>query len=238
MFFTIDTRDVKKLQREMAFFGDKLHPKAQANALNRGAFETRQKYAKASRRKFTIRNRFTERSIQFEKVKGLNPRNQVAVVGSTADYMLDQEFGTTITKTGKHGVDIPTSSASGEGPTATPRRRVVRRANLRGSITLQRRRIKARSKKQYIVSSIKATAKQGGRNRFLYLPFDRHPGIYKVMGGKRKPRIVLMHDFSKPSVVIQARRPLKQSVDIIAPRVPGYYVKSARFQLKRAGLIR
>lgn len=236
--FTIDTRDIKKLQRELKFFGDKLYPKIQGAALNKAAFETRQKYVKGARRKFTLRNKFTERTIQFDKVRGLNPLSQESVVGSTADYMLDQEFGATLSKTGKHGVDIPTSSASGEGLSARPRRKVVRWANLRGSITLQRRRIKAKSKKQYIVASIKAVAKQGGRNKFLYLPFDRHPGIYKVVGGKRRPRIVLIHDFSRPSVVIQPRRPLKQAVDAIRPRLPGFFVKQARFHLKRSGMIR
>lgn len=231
----IDTRNIDKLQRKLKSFGGKVYPKIQGATLNNAAFETRGKYVKAARRKMTLRNKFTERSIQFDKVRGLNPRNQMSVVGSTAEYMKDQEFGATIRKSGKKGVDIPTSSASGEGMSRT-RRKVVRRANRRGSITLARKRIKARSKQQYIVASIKAAAASGGRNKFLYLPFDRHPGIYKVVGGKRRPRIVLIHDFSRPSVVIRARHPLKQSVNAVIPKMPRFFIKQAEFHLQRMGL--
>jgi hypothetical protein len=233
----IDTKNIKRLQKDLKLFARKLYPRIQGATLNKAAFETREKYQRGARRKFTLRNKFTERSIQVDKVRGFNPRAQEATVGSTADYMLDQEFGKTLTKTGKKGVDIPTSVASGEGESARPRRKVVRRANRRGSIKLQRQRIKARSKNQYIVASIKMAAKRGGRNKFLYLPFDRHPGIYKVTGGKKRSRIQLIHDFSKQSVVIQPRRPLKQAVDAVTPKVPGFFIKQARFQLKRAGLL-
>jgi hypothetical protein len=231
----IDTRNIDKLQRQLKTFGKKTYPKIQGATLNKAAFETRGKYVKAVRRKMILRNKWTERSIRFDKVKGFNPRNQMSVVGSVADYMEAQEFGATIRKSGKKGVDIPTSSASGEGM-SQPRRKVVRRANRRRSITLARRRIRAKTKQQYIVASIKAAAASGGRNKFVYLPFDRHPGIYKVVGGKRRPRIVLIHDFSRPSVVIQPRRPLKQSVDAVAPRIPRMFIKQASFHLERAGL--
>jgi len=233
LMFNLDTTNIDKFQRELKFFGRNIYPKSQGSALNKAAYETQQRYKMAVRRKFTLRNQHTERSIRYQKVKGLNPRSQHAVVGSTADYMLDQEFGTTIKKTGKHGVSIPTTVASGEGEGARPRRKVVRRPLRRGSIRLENKRLRAKSKRQFIVAAVRATAAKGGRNKFVYLPLDKHPGIYQVLGGKSKPRIRLLHDLSKPSVVIHARRPLKQSVDAIAPRVPGYFIQAAKFHLSR-----
>jgi len=234
---SIDFSDVKKLEKDLKRFASRIYPQATGATLNRAAAETRLVAQKAIRRKFITRNKWSAGSVRYDRAKGFNPMTQEAVVGSVAPYMADQEFGTTINKTGKHGVDIPTRAASGEGRGSSPRRRVVRRPMRRGNIRINNTRVKARSKKQYIVASIKQAAKRGGRNKFLYLPFSKHPGIYRVVGGKRKPRIEQIHDFSKQSVYIQPRPWLRPSAQQVARRMPRFFKEASERLLRRKGLI-
>ena len=102
-------------------------------------------------------------SVQVDKAKGMNISKQEAVVGSINPGMETQEFGDTIGKKGRKGVAIPTTVSSGEGEGVKPRRKVVRRPNYRSNIKLRRLKNTARSKKQFIIATIKATAKRGAR---------------------------------------------------------------------------
>ena len=94
-----------------------------------------------------LRNQFTTRSIQVRQTKTLQVSRQKAAVGSTANYMEDQEFGAVKSKTGKQGVVIPTSYSSGEGKNAYPRTRLPKKANRMPSIRLGKRR-RARSSRK------------------------------------------------------------------------------------------
>jgi len=154
------------------------------------------------------------------------------------DYMEDQEFGTTKGKKGKKGVSIPTTVSSGEGEGARVRRRVVRRPLRMKRIKLLRTGVKSRSKMQFIVATIKAAAKMGGRNRFIYLPFNNHPGIYQVTGGRKKPKIKLIYDLSRKSIIIAPNPWLSPASDRAARGIPKFYEKSTFFHLKKAGILK
>ena len=214
-------KELKKFSQGLKQFGKKEFSVINGMALNKAAFEARKEYVKIAERRFTMRNKWTIRSIQYRKVQGF--RNQFSEVGSTMDYMEDQEFGETIYKTGKHGVSIPTSTASGEARGARPRRKTVVRSRFRTRIKLYNgKRIKAKNRRSYIVAAVKQAAAAGGR-RFLYLPLQKSPGIYLITGGKRKPKLNLIYDLSKKSVTVPARPTLKPAVDTIRPRMPQYY---------------
>jgi len=216
-------KELKKFSQSLKQFGKKEFAVINGMALNKTAFEARKEYVKIAERRFTMRNKWTIRSIQYRKVQGF--RNQFSEVGSTMNYMEDQEFGKTIYKTGKHGVSIPTSTASGEARGARPRRKTVVRSRFATRIKLfKSKRRKAKTRVQHVVSTVRAAADAGGR-KFIYLPRlgKMRSGIYLITGGKRKPKLNLIYDLSKKSVTVPARPTLKPAVDTIRPRMPQYY---------------
>ena len=236
--FEIDTADMKELEKDLKFYAAKVYPLISRDTINNAAFKAQQRGRAIVSRRMVNRNKFTIRSIQVDKARGMNVKKQEAAVGSTMDYMLDQEFGITKSKTGSKGVAIPTSVASGEGQGVKPRRKVVRRPNRRSSIKLLNTRIRAKSRKQAIVATIQATARKGGSKRFAYLPFKRHPGIYWITGGKKKARIRQVYDFSKKSVTISPTPWLRPASRRGQKSIPAFFRKSTKFHLYRAGLFR
>lgn len=226
-------KKLKKFESALRAFGGKDYPIINGMALNQTAFETSQEYKSNARRQFTLRNKFTERSIQFDKARGFNPRNQFSVVGSTMNYMEEQEFGITKTATGKRGVAIPTTTASGEPRGSRPRRKVVPRSRHRSNIKFTKSKIKARTRKQHIVATIRATAARGS-GKFIYLPIQRAPGIYRVTGKGRRAKIKLIYDLSRRSINIERRPTLNPAVQRIGPRIPSFYKKAFERRMKKS----
>jgi hypothetical protein len=235
--FQIDDRDVKRLERELKGFKDRAYPFATKATINRAAFAAREIAQDFIKGKMIQRNAFTVRSVQVETARTLNVRHQQAVVGSRADYMADQEFGATRAKQGKHGVPIPTSATSGEGPGVVPRRKVPRRGNQIQNMSV-RRRAKAANRRQRNRIAIQEAAAAGGRNRFVFLDLGRRSGIYKVTGRKRKPKITKFYDLSRGTVTIPARPWLAPAVEKVQPLLQKFYGQALAIQLKRHGLFR
>ena len=225
-------KDLDKFHKELKSFGKREFAVINGMALNRTAVEVRKEYVNMAKRRFVMRNRWTERSIRFEKVKGFT--NQFSEVGSIMDYMEDQEFGATKTKTGKRGVAIPTSSASNEPRGARPRRRTVIPSRKRTRIKLHRTRIKAKNRKQHVVATVKAAIEKRG-NAFVYLPRlgKLGAGVYLVYGSKKNPKINLIYDLSRSSVKVPKRPTLKPAVANIQPRMPAFYRKAFEIRIKK-----
>lgn len=217
----LEGKELKKFAKSLKKFGEKEFAVINGMALNQTAIEARKEYVRIAEMRFTMRNKWTVRSIQYQKVQGF--KNQFSEVGSTMNYMEDQEFGKTIYKSGKHGVSIPTSTASGEARGARPRRKTVMQSRLRTRINLYKgKRVKAKNRRAYVVGAVKQAAAAGGR-RYLYLPLQKAPGIYLITGGKRNPKLNLIYDLSKKSVTVPARPTLKPAINNIRPRIPQYY---------------
>ena len=85
---------------------------AVAKTMNNAAFDARKGAISDIQRKFINRNTWSKRSVRVNKG---NTRNLRASVGSTEEYMRKQEFGGSEKASGRRGVAIPTSYASGEG---------------------------------------------------------------------------------------------------------------------------
>ncbi len=232
----VDTEELKQLESDLQEFAEKAFPFATRNTVNTAAFEARERIQAGMRKKMVMRNTFTIKSVQVEKARTLRVKDQEAVVGSTAPYMEDQEFGATKAKRGKHGVAIPTSVASGEGRGTQPRRRVARRANKKASIRLSKIRVKAKSKGQEANIRVKHAAATG--KKFVFLDLPKHPGIYKVSGGKRRPKIDLVHDMSRKSIRIPRTPTFAPATFAVQKRMPSIYLDSIIFQLKRQGLFK
>jgi hypothetical protein len=233
---TIDTEQIKQYESDLKTFADRAYPFATKNTLNQAAFSAREGYVANARGSMQLRNKFTERSMRVEPVRGLNVNMQRAIVGSTADYMEVQEFGGIKRKGGKTGVPIATSVASGEGEGVQPRRRMVPRSRRLGNIALRNKRVKALSKKRKNFIKVKETAKSG--RKFVFLDHEKHPGIYRITGGVRRPQVKLVWDMSKESVVVPHNPMLAPAVKDAERVMPFLYQESLEFQMKRQGLFK
>lgn len=234
--FGIDTKQIKEMERDLKQFAAKAYPFATRKTLNDAAFQAQRIARTDVKDNMTNRNRFTVQSIQVEQTRTLQVSRQAAVVGSIADYMEDQEFGAVKSKTGKEGVTIATSYSSGEGENAQPRTRLPRKPNRMQSIALQKRRKKGSSRKQQNFIAIRQAAATG--RKFVFLDLGRRKGIFRVTGGKRRPKIKMVHDMTKQSVVIPKNPWLKPAFDETTRMLPAFYADALRFQLRRRNIFR
>lgn len=228
----MEGKQLLRFSRAIKDFGEKQYPIINGMALNRTAFEARKEYVKIVERRFTIRNKGTVKSIQFNKVQGLNPNTQESSVGSTAQYMADQEFGSVKKATGKKGIAIPTSTASNESLSAKPRKKVVSRPRRRSSIRLTKSTVRARSRKQHVVATIRATAEKGS-GKFVYLPIQGAKGIYRVTRKGKKAKIKMIYSLSKKTMPIKKAPSLAPAVNNIIPKIPRYYKEAAEKRMKK-----
>lgn len=234
--FKVDTSDIALLEGDLKRFASRAHPFASKNTVNTAAFTAQKIWRGHIEDKLITRNTFTKRSIQVEQTRTLNVSRQEAVVGSTAKYMEDQEFGGIKHKRGSEGVAIATSYASGEGEDTQPRKKLPRKPNKLVNIQLQRRGKRGASRKQKNLIAIKQAAKSG--SKYVFLDLGRTKGIFKVTGGKRKPKIKMVYSFREQSVVIPKTPTLAPSIAKTEIQIPNIYKKSIEFQLKRLGLFR
>lgn len=231
MNFRFDSPDLAHLERSLRTFAERGVPHAAKNALNATAFEARREWVKQIKGAFTLRRTWTTRSVRVSKARGTNTRRMMAVVGSIAPYMAEQESGATHRKSGQHGVAIPTSVSSGEGRGATPRRRVVRRPNSLRSITLSPRASSTMSLRRRMAVTI-AMARKAGR-KHVFLDMGRRKGIFKLAGRKRSPRVDMVWDLSRSTVRIPASRTLERTLEAIKPRLPALHRRALMQQLRR-----
>lgn len=232
--FSIKSSGLKRLESDLKVFGERAFPFATKNTVNQSALKARQIAQDHIKSEMVLRNRFTARSVQVEQTRTLQVSQQAAVVGSIADYMEDQEFGAVKGKEGKEGTPIATSYSAGQGDGAQPRTRLPRKPNKLQNITLKHRRSEGKGRRQKNLIAVKAAAATG--RKYLYLDLSRRKGIFKVVGGKRRPRVKMLWDLTNQSVVIRRRPWLAPSVEETKKHIPKIYEDSLKFQLKRLGL--
>lgn len=231
----IDDTKIKEYERDLKGFTRNAYPYATRNTINVAAFETQRIARRVVSSKMIERNKFTKQSIQVDKSKTLNVKLQSASVGSIAEYMTDQEFGGIKRKRGAKGVLIPTAFSAGQGLYREPRTRMVRKGNKLSDIQLRRRR-GAKNRAQRNKVAVLTAAKSG--NKFVYMDLGDKQGIFKIIGGKRKPQVRMIYDLSRNTVTIRKNSWLKIPVDTVTTMIPTIHLKSLEFQLKRFGLFR
>lgn len=234
--FSINTREIKRLEGDLKAFAARAYPFATKSTINSTAFLAQKEARAGVKREMVVRAKFTTNSILVEQARTLNVRRQMATVGSIADYMETQEFGGTKTKTGKEGVAIPTSFAAGQGLRKQPRTRLPTREHALTAIKLRRKRKRGATRGQRNFALVRQAATGG--NKFIFMDLGRRKGIFKVTGGKRGARVRMVYDLSRQSVNIPAQPWLAPAVARTRPAVPGIYAKALRFQLRRLGLFR
>ena len=82
------------------------------------------------------------------------------------------------------------------------------------------------------------TAAAEGGSKYVYLNLGRRKGIFKVVGGKRKPRVQMVHDLSNTTVRIPANPTLAPAVARTRRAIPLLYKSQLIQQLQRRGLFR
>lgn len=232
--FEIDSKDLKRLEGDLKTFARRAYPFATKATINRAAFETRKEYQSNMRDDLILRNKWTERSVRVEQAKTLNVSRQEAVVGSLAEYMATQEFGGTVRgKSG--GQPIATNYAAGQGTSNAPRLRLPRKPNQLKSIQLKRGVRGVAGREARTVATVRAAAAAG--DKFVYLDLGRRKGIFRVLGGKRKPYLRMVWDLTRKSVHVPRRPLLLPATNTVQRRIPEYYRDALLFQLRRAGVL-
>lgn len=230
MLIRFDAPDVIELRNALYNFARKGVPHASRSALNAVAFEARKEWQRQIDDAMVLRNKWTTRSIRVVKARGTNVSRMESVVGSVATYMATQEDGGTIQRSGKHGVSIPTSVASGEGRGAQPRKRLVRRPNRLPNITLAPREGRSRAQRNAI--AIRRAIASG--RKYVFLDLEARQGIFRIAGGRRRPRLDLIWDLSRPTVRIPPTRTLARTLRTIEPRLAPVLRRALQEQLDRA----
>jgi hypothetical protein len=231
--FSVDASNVKKYERDLKVFAKRAYPFATKTTVNRAAFDAQRNAREGVRDDMVLRNRFTVQSVQVGQTRTLQVSRQRALVGSSAEYMADQEFGAIKAKRGKEGVSIATGYSAGQQG-EQPRTRLPRKANKMANIQLQRRRKRGGTKRQQNLIAIKEAAKSG--RKYVFLDLGRSKGIFKVIGGARRPKIKMVHDLTRDSVVIPRNPWLAPAVRKTEDKIPKFYEEALVFQLKRRGL--
>lgn len=234
--FSIDDKDIRRMEQDLKTFASRAYPFASKNTINQAAFTAQRISRESVKEDLTLRNRFTVQSIQVEQTRTLDVRRQAAVVGSVAPYMETVEFGGVKGKQGKEGTPIATSYAAGQGQNAQPRTRLPRKANTLQNIQLRRNQLKAKTRRQKNLVAVKDAAQSG--RKFVFLELSRRKGIFRVTGGKRRPRLKMVWDLTRQSVIVPRNPWLAPAVKQTERAIPGIYQDSLRFQLKRNNLFR
>lgn len=248
---SVDTSQIRRLERDLQRFSRSVLPKANRSALSAIAFDA-SKTAKKDLPNYMILRapgNYTRKSIRYEKAQGARISAQSSRVGSTLEYMRDQEFGAVRrARRGASALSIVTPSASGES--SYPTRRMPRAANtLRRIDAANRGDRRRRSRKAQLFADVSKAIATGNRFIVTERPGGKM-GLTKVVGGRRGSRardpngwprgakLKLMYDLSHKRVTIPATHWLEKSVRKTRSRAPGIYLDSLQFRARQAGLLR
>jgi hypothetical protein len=222
---TLRFNGLSRMFRDLERFRSKAIPFAMRATLNETAFATRKLWVDEIQRTLVTRNTFTTRSLHVEKATGRTVLGMKAVLGSRTAYLGDVEAGNTNPKG-----NVPTGVATGEGRGAKPRRRLVRRPNRIGSITLPDK-VRQGSRKQRTAVTIAMAARKGHRTIFLEL--ERRKGFFRVTGGKRRPKIDMLWDTTQKSVRSKPYPTLGPALKRVERLIPGIQRKALLAELRR-----
>ena len=231
--FDFDDKNIRKFERLLKDISSVAVPFAVRSTLNSLAFDSRAESQKNISGNMILRNQFTKRSLQVMQAKALKISSMEAVMGTIASYLEVQEFGGTKSRGGKKGIPIATSASSGEGNNTKPRRRLPKPSNRMMAIRLRKRRRRGATAAQSRFIAVKEAA--SSNRKYIYMDLGRRQGIFKVMGGKKNPRVKMMHDLSSVTVRVPKNPWMKPSVDTSVQKTERFYKKALIFQLRRQG---
>jgi hypothetical protein len=222
---TVDTRELKKLSRDLTRVKKSALPYAVRATLNSLAFEARGEYQREMGAKMKLRNKYTVGSVRVDKAGGLQVHTMKATMGTVADYMDEQEEGAVQAKEGKHGVPLPAAA-----PGARKNRGRVARAKQIRAINILPRVTGHRSRK--IGAAFSMAARRGGKQfAFLKLRPGRQ-GIYEINPGRKRLGLRKVWDLSKGTITIPRNPMMKSAVQRANRLRDGIWREALLSQLK------
>lgn len=217
-------RDLEELQKNAS-------KRMSAEVLNRTANGARLFARKEARKKMTLRNRWTEGSIQSTRTPPTRPMGQqFTLVGSRQAYMRKQELGGGLEQ--KNGVRrMTTSEGSREGPMAKPRKKLAKGIMRARSIkTPPNRRYRGKATKgRNAAIDIKRAKAKGFRFAHVKFPRTRKEGIVDV----RFNPVRMVHVFERNKMRVKKRPWLGPSADRAARAMPSLYAKALSRELAK-----
>ena len=227
----VDLIEVKEFENKLKDMRLKSFPFATKGAINGYAFATQKIARQTISENMIERNKFTKQSIRVIHTRTLKMSAQESEVGSIATYMADQEFGATKGKgRNKHGVRLTTSYAAGQDG-AKPRTKLARGSNDIRKISLNKGKIKAKTRRQKNLVAVRNAAKTN--QRYVFIDTGRKKAIYRVIGGKKNPRVKMVHDLTRQSVEIKKNPWLFPSVRKVQPMMESIYKRELQRQIDR-----
>lgn len=222
------------MQRELERIARRAVPFAARETVNGLAFAGRAAWQDEMRQTLTLRNRYTERSIRVEAARTLRMDQMEARLGHPEPYVRLLEFGGR-EKASRRFRAVPTEIAArqtfgslggGRKAAVAPRAVITKLGDLRvpGAASRGRKANNARS--------IRAALKSG--KRLAVLDLGKGKGIYRVVGGKRKPRIQKLYDVSRRSTPVPRRPTLGPALERALRVGPTIAFAALTKQLSRA----
>jgi hypothetical protein len=220
---TVDTRELKKLERDLNTLAKKAIPYAIRTTLNELAFDAQVLWKQKLPQKATLRNKFTQSSIRVEKASGLNLHQMRSVVGSIAPHVEKLEDGEIQHAKGKHGVPV----AMPQARTGSSWNKLVRKPNMMGAIALKH--AKGRSRRQRNAIALAVARKTNG---FAFLNLGKAKGIFKV-GKGAKSKAKMIWSLSKKTITSKAVPVMPLAVAEANRSVGSHYRENLIMQLRR-----
>lgn len=227
-------KGLDEMQRELETLAKRSVPFAARETLNGMAFAGRAAWQEEMRHALTLRNQFTERRALVDRATTLRMSAMEARLGHTEPYMELLERGG-VERAAKRFRPIPTEAAAGlaKGSLRGGRTRAVRPSAV---ITrLGKLRVSGLGKLSRKARNARAVqgAIRSGR-RLALLDLGRRKGVYRVMGGKRRPRIVKLYDLSRRKTPVPRTPTLERAVARALAKGPELAFAALAKQLTRA----
>lgn len=220
----VDLSDLKRLSRDLKAVSERALPHASRNALNDAAFEARKLWQEQMKDKFILRNDWTTRTLNVQRAKGTNVATMESSVRSNQAYLVTQEYG------GFDSGSVPTGVATGEGRGANPRKKLVRKPNKMGNISLGQRHRRG-TRKQRNAVALHLAASSG--KKFVFLELNKKKGLFRLSGGKKQPKLDMVWDTTSKSHRIRATPTLGPAIQRLERELPRIMTKALMDQLKR-----
>ena len=221
------------MQRELEKLAKRGVHYAARETLNGLAFEGRRIWQDEMKSSLTLRNAFTQRRALVERATGSRMAEMEAVLGHTEDYMRRLESGIG-ERARRGGLPIPTEAAAGQAKGSLPagRKRAVRPSLIIRTLGKIKRQSRSLPRKVRNARAVRDAVRNG--SRLAYLELDRRRGIYKIMGGKRRPQIRKLYDLSRRAVPLPRIPTLQRTLDRTLQHGPTLALAALQRQLDRA----
>jgi hypothetical protein len=208
----IELRGLDKMQRDLETMAKRAVPHAARETLNGLAFAGRKIWQEEMRATLTLRNQYTERRALVERASGYKMREMQAVLGHTEDYMRRLEEGKGERAT-RSALPIATEAAAGQAPgsLSSGRKRAVRKSMIIRTLGTIKRQPKSLPRKVRNARAVRDALKSG--NKLAVLDLEKRKGIYKIMGGRKRPKVRKLYDLSRRTTPRPRTPTLQRTLD-------------------------